>query len=177
LVFSRAKIYATRSWPEEDLAQHGFLGLLKAIRTYDSTVGSFITWAGTCVDSAIKDGRRQIRSLIHVPHTAKVERPQVEQWPDKLERVARQDEAAFIHEQRDAVMSHLPEASPRARRAIVMRFVEDQSVENVGKELGVSISAVSFLCTRAINHERRRHGLEPVKFKGRLAPDRKQTTA
>jgi RNA polymerase sigma-B factor len=67
LVWSCVRRYASSPEPAEDLAQVGYVGLLKAINNFDPALGrSLITYAQPCITGEIKRHFRDKRWQIHV---------------------------------------------------------------------------------------------------------------
>lgn len=60
--------YKESPMEREDIIQEGMIGLLSAIRTYDSTKGaSFKTYANTCIDNSIQTALRKYYRLKDIP--------------------------------------------------------------------------------------------------------------
>jgi len=67
LVKSRALRFLVPGMELDDLIQEGNIGLLFAVRKYDSRVSAFATFARKCIDSAIIDHLRKMRKVSTVP--------------------------------------------------------------------------------------------------------------
>lgn len=67
LVKNRAMRFLVPDLELDDLIQEGNIGLLFAVRKYDSRVSAFATFARKCIDSAIIDYLRKLRKVSAVP--------------------------------------------------------------------------------------------------------------
>ncbi len=59
--------YNLRSFDHDDMVQEGLLGLMKAIRLYSTTKGSFATFATVCIKSSIISVARSDNSQKNIP--------------------------------------------------------------------------------------------------------------
>lgn len=63
-----ASKYSDSPMERDDIIQEGMIGLLSAIRTYDSARGaSFRTYANTCIDNSIQSALRKYHRLKDIP--------------------------------------------------------------------------------------------------------------
>lgn len=67
LVSSRVAAFCGSGIEHEDLVQEGLIGLLGAIRVFDSTASSFFTFARLCIDRMLITAVRSIRRQKQIP--------------------------------------------------------------------------------------------------------------
>ena len=132
----------------EDLTQLTFERALRAWRRYDERRGTLASWLLTIARNALIDYRRRDRSTTHpslsggevrerdLPHTAGPEEEHLGPSPE--------------------LVAALRRLRSRDREVVALRFGADMSVQEIAKIMGLSVSNVQQILSRALRKLRRR---------------------
>jgi len=151
--FRANKLKMGGNWDVEDLISTGRIGLLKAIRSYDSNKGiKFVTYAAVCIDNEIKMYFRKEKK--HVNNFS-LQEPLVEDESLSLEDLLASDEnveeEAIKARMVSAIrfgMSLLPEKN---RRALELFYMYDKKQHEIAKVLHCSQSYASRIISKSLN--------------------------
>ncbi len=124
----------------EDAAQESFLRAYKGIRRYDRE-RSFSTWllsiaAHYCIDLM----RRRRYATLSYDELPQLDPPDLNPGPEM---------SLILSESQRRVQALLASLSPQDRAAIVMRYWNDLSYEEIGEALSMTVSAVKSRLHRA----------------------------
>ncbi len=137
----RAAAFRCSFCEQEDLEQEGLIGLLSAVRGFDSTRGaSFRTFAGDCVDNRMISFIRWVSRQNRVVGVG--ESPSVKEDGEDPETVVLGRESY-----RDLLRTVSECLSPYERRVLGL-YVEGLSYGEMGKRLGKSSKSVDNALTR-----------------------------
>ncbi len=134
----------------EDITEEVFFKALKNIKGYRHMGRSFSSWLYRIACRAVADHYRG--------HRPELELEEAEQLPDHadsvLDEVVRRDRIRRVWQ----AIDQLP---AQQRVAMVLRFSEDLSSEQIGRIMGKSSAAVKLLVYRAVQRLRREPRLPP----------------
>lgn len=159
LAISRCEPYLGRGVDAEDLAQAGFLGLLKAAKRFrddDPSGAKFGTFALPWIDAEVRSELRR-SSVIPIGERAarRGDWPSVASlaYPDEL--VDRASESGVDDRDEEArIAAALRALPPSAQRALTLRFGLDGgrelTLEEVGRRLGTDRKMAAVRITRAL---------------------------
>ncbi len=128
---------------DEDLAQEGLLGLLSAVRTYDSSMSSFRTYASACIRNRMLSAVRCSTAARLIPQTELVSIDdnyhallQVYGFSDDPEQlVVQKDEINRLQKWLRGLLS------PREYRVFAL-YLGAYSYQEISQRLGISVKAV-----------------------------------
>ena len=155
LVESKARAYFLLGAEHEDVLQEGMIGLYKAIRDFRGE-SSFDTWIYRLVVNSCLDHRRRGWRLM----------PLVDAFAGTLRAPAVSSLDELLRSERgERVRAAVDRLSPDLRMAIVLRYTEGLSYDEVADALGCSVGTVASRLNRA--HKKLERWLAPlVKQKG-----------
>lgn len=112
----------------DDLAGYGMLGLVRAIRTYDTTSdASFKTYASKCIKNAIVDATRKVSS--------KMEEVNLD---DVFQDTDSDPENVFLENEASSLLLDAISATLNPTEFAVLRlYIECMSYADISKELGL----------------------------------------
>lgn len=153
LVVSLAKKYADQLCPFEDLLSEGHLPLLRAVELFNFGLGyrfsTYATWAIRNHLIRVLQEEHKKHSRFNTTDTAVLEFPEVVP-------AASQKEMEIKHEERRQRVTQLLSELPERERIIVSArfgladYGREQSLSEIGQELGISKERVRQLTLRAI---------------------------
>lgn len=113
----------------DDLAGHGMLGLIRAIRTYDATLGaSFKTYATKCIRNAIVDAVRTASNNVEEVDLCDNIPSDDNQNPENL----------FIeNEATDILLNAIASTLTPTEFAVLKLHIESMSYKDIANELGI----------------------------------------
>ena len=127
----------------EDLAQEGLLGLLSAVRTYDSSATSFRTYATTCVRNRIlsvvkrTDAARLIPTseLVSISDEMETQLMVTGDSEDPAQLIVRKDEEFRLHGRLRELLS------PR-EYDVLMLYIKAYTYEEIAQQMHISVKSV-----------------------------------
>lgn len=127
----------------EDLAQEGLLGLLAAVRTFDSDMASFRTYASVCVRNRIVSAVRGSGISRHIPKSELVSIDDGEETSltiadsteDPAQLVVQKEEALRLQGWLRGLLS------PKEYEVLMM-YLRAYAYEEISRHLGISVKAV-----------------------------------
>jgi RNA polymerase sigma factor (sigma-70 family) len=160
LVVHLAKEFRARGVPVEDLVSEGCIGLLKAMRRFDTSNGTrFTTYASFWVRKEMLRALVELPRVIHIPRYQRqkgepapreiridAELPGANglRFADRLADPALRpaSETLIVRQERESLRRHVLALPPRERTVIVHRYGlcggPALTLEDVGRQLGVS---------------------------------------
>lgn len=143
LIKTRAKYFKNDYVEYEDLVSEGFLGLLNAIRSYDSAKASFATFASTCINN-------KMRSAItrgFDPHLKmSLEDSLIEDISDNSLNT---EDLIILKEQNNEMLKQVDELlSPREKEVFYL-YLSAYSYNQIAERLDISVKSVDNAITRA----------------------------
>jgi RNA polymerase sigma-70 factor (ECF subfamily) len=144
------RFLTTQGAPDpEDLLAECFIHVVRQLPAFSGDEAGFRAWTFTIARSRVVDawragGRRPVSATGTVAET--------------LDRTVRQDAADARLGQRDAILDVLSILTPDQRAVIVLRVLDQFSVEETARIIGKSAGAVKVLQNRAITSLRRTLG-------------------
>lgn len=133
----------------EDIVQETFTAALVRVSDYDAGRGSIASWLTTLSRNVIRDHLRHHRRVDDVAERWDRIDASLAQLYDALARTPLSDDVMARAETRDLVnmtIAHLPETY---RTALSGKYVDGKSVEDLARELGLSVDAAKSLLARA----------------------------
>ncbi len=114
----------------DDLAGHGMLGLIRAIRTYDVNAGaSFKTYASKCIRNAIVDAMRTTSNNVE----------EVDLCEDIPSNDNQNPENLFIeHEATSLLLDAIAATLTPTEFAVLKLHIESMSYKDIADELGIA---------------------------------------
>lgn len=159
-IFRLAYRMTSNEYDAEEVVQETFLRAYKRLSSFESRA-NFGTWlyriGMNCSLDFVRSRQR---------HTDKREQPLIDDSgiSDPLDGVMSEspapDRLAISQQMQQRIASELAKLSPTERAAFTMRHFEGQSIEEIGKVLGLRTSATKNSIFRAVQKLRR--GLEPL---------------
>lgn len=123
--------------PLMDMIGEGFLGLLRAVRTFDPSRGvRFITYAGDGVTHGILRAIADHKKALHLSLDAPLFDDE-EDGETFLDRLAHEEPDAEEECLNENVRKLLDDLSEKERALVEMRFFQDKTMEQAGEALGV----------------------------------------
>jgi RNA polymerase sigma-B factor len=174
------KRYTGRSGFGPDLEQVAYLALVRAAQSYDPARGAFLPYAVPCMAGSVRRFYRDSAWVIRPPRPVQERHREVEGLdqhvadgvvetcfrPRSLDHPAPGDVAPLGSsipddddsrerlETRLLLETHLRALTPRARRILHLRFVEDRTQQEIGAELGIHQVQVSRLLAQHLRELR-----------------------
>ncbi|KAB2897741.1 MAG: sigma-70 family RNA polymerase sigma factor [Kofleriaceae bacterium] len=133
----------------EDIVQETFTAALGRTQEYDGARGSVASWLTTLSRNVIRDHLRDHKRADEVAERWDRIDASLAQLYDALERTPLPGDVLARAETRDLVtmtIAHLPESY---RLALARKYVDDQSLEELAREMGMSVDAAKSLLARA----------------------------
>lgn len=133
----------------EDIVQDTFAAALARVDDYDPARGSIAAWLTTLSRNVIRDHLRNHQRSTQVAERWDRIDASLAQIYDGLARAPLPGEVLARAETRDLVnmtIAHLPETY---RTALAGKYVDGKSLEDLARELGVSVDATKSLLARA----------------------------
>ncbi len=133
----------------EDIVQETFTAALARTDDYDGARGSVASWLTTLSRNVIRDHLRDHKRADEVAERWDRIDASLAQLYDALERTPLPGDVLARAETRDLVtmtIAHLPESY---RLALARKYVDDQSLEDLAREMGLSVDAAKSLLARA----------------------------
>lgn len=133
----------------EDIVQETFTAALGRTQEYDGARGSVASWLTTLSRNVIRDHLRDHKRADEVAERWERIDASLAQLYDALERTPLPGDVLARAETRDLVtmtIAHLPESY---RLALARKYVDDQSLEELAREMGLSVDAAKSLLARA----------------------------
>ncbi|MBZ0237695.1 MAG: sigma-70 family RNA polymerase sigma factor [Deltaproteobacteria bacterium] len=133
----------------EDIVQETFTAALGRTQEYDGARGSVASWLTTLSRNVIRDHLRDHKRADEVAERWDRIDASLAQLYDALERTPLPGDVLARAETRDLVtmtIAHLPESY---RLALARKYVDDQSLEELAREMGLSVDAAKSLLARA----------------------------
>jgi len=149
VIFAYAYRRTGQRMEAEDIAAQTFLQALRALDRYENRDAPIVAWLLRIVSGVVIDRarRRSREALLDVDSgvTREERAPDVspDDWAERYDRASR-------------VWSHLAALSPEQRRAVWLRYGEDQSLNSVAAGLGRTPGATKQLLHRTIKTLRER---------------------
>jgi len=149
VIFAYAYRRAGQRMEAEDIAAQTFLQALRALDRYESRDAPIVAWllriaSGVVIDRARRRGREALWAVDGgVTPEERASDVAPDDWAERCDRASR-------------VWSHLAGLSPEQRRAMWLRYGEDQSLNSVAAGLGRTPGATKQLLHRAIKTLRER---------------------
>lgn len=120
----------------EDMLQEGLIGLLKAVRTYDSTKAGFSTYAVTCMKNSI------ITALRRYNHGA-AELPSANPLEEMAGMEADSPEGIFLVEESGKLLhDRLFKALSPLEKKVFELYLADVSYSEIGARIGKDVKSV-----------------------------------
>jgi len=128
---------------DEDLAQEALVGLLAAVRTYDSGAASFRTYASACIRnriiSAVRGSglARQIpqSEIVSIDNGEESHLPMQDCADDPAQLVLQKEEASRLQEWLRGLLS-------KREYQVLMMYLAAYAYEEISSHLGISVKAV-----------------------------------
>lgn len=133
----------------EDIVQETFTAALARTQDYDGARGSVASWLTTLSRNVIRDHLRDHKRADEVAERWDRIDASLAQLYDALERTPLPGDVLARAETRDLVtmtIAHLPESY---RLALARKYVDDQSLEDLAREMNLSVDAAKSLLARA----------------------------
>lgn len=133
----------------EDIVQETFTAALVRVADYDSGRGSLASWLTTLSRNVIRDHLRSHRRAAETAERWDRIDVSLAQLYDALARTPLTDDVMARAETRDLVnmtIAHLPETY---RTALAGKYVDGKSLEDLARDLGLSVDAAKSLLARA----------------------------
>lgn len=149
LVKTCARPYFLVGADAEDLMQEGMLGLMKAIREFDSTIGTpFGAFARLCVTRRIYSAVRAAAALKHDPlnRSVSIDRPLFEDLAQSHTRgsapMGDPESLVIGNEEREELMKALCSLLSEFEAKVLALFLDGLSYEEMSQALGKPIKSV-----------------------------------
>lgn len=138
LVKNRALRFLVPGLELDDLIQEGNIGLLFAVRKYDSRVSAFATFARKCIDSAIIDYLRKLRKVSAVPGEMLVDISDVEVVDMKIDL----EHAVSVKEEYQHFLSKAKETLSAFEHSVFLMMLRGYSPVEIAAIKGVDLKSV-----------------------------------
>lgn len=135
-VYSIALHYTGNDPQARDVSQQVFLKLLTRIDQYDGTA-AFSTWLYRIVANACIDAQRRSKHLVFVSDD------EGSTLPDAPDPHPSTEEQLLAHVDESAVRAAVRSLAPKLRMAVLLRYYEELSYEEMAVALGVSKGTVA----------------------------------
>ena len=135
-VFSIALQFTANEADARDITQQVFLKLLTRIDQYDESA-AFSTWLYRVVTNACIDAQRRSRRLTFVSESAD------DALPDLPDPQPTREQTLVDGVERSSVQTAVRSLAPKLRMAVLLRYYEELSYEEMATTLGVSKGTVA----------------------------------
>lgn len=150
LVRILARPYFLAGGDSEDLIQEGMLGLLKAVREYDSSKNaSFRTYAEVCIRNRLFSAIRTAARDKHIPLNQSVpfEHSQLQELTDRaiVQAFSKADNPETLLLQKEAhgeLMGIIEASLSKLERAVLELYLQGLSYSEIATEAGCSVKSV-----------------------------------
>ena len=125
------------SFDYDDMYQEATLGLVKAIKHYDSTKGVFSAFAKLCVESELLSYIRSLQKKSNIPANNLVE------LKDELHMPLSDPQEIYIkREEVDNIKAKIKDSLSDFEYSIIHHYILGKSYEEIADELGVTVKSV-----------------------------------
>lgn len=140
-VRARAYAYDKSEIDFEDLVQEGLIGLMNAVKCYDSSFGaSFSTFAYLCIDRNIMSAVKKTLSKKQIPKSALVF---IEETSDFESKSFDNPEIALISKENiDLLKSKITEKLSNLEQSVLKLYLNGNSYDKIAKVLNISQKSV-----------------------------------
>jgi len=135
----------------EDITADVFMSALRGIKSYRDQGRPFSCWLYRIAANAVASHYRNHRSPLSLDDAIDVPSP----CPDPVDEVVARDRLRAVWE----AVDRLP---PQQRAAMILKFSDDLTMDNIGAILGKSSAAAKLLIYRAVQRLRAELVMEPV---------------
>ncbi len=143
LIKARAQKFSSKYVERDDLISEGFLGLLNAIRSYNSQKGSFAAFASVCINNKM---RTAVSKSSDIPFTMSLDESIIEDITDNNPYT---EDLIILKEQNNEMMKRVETLlSPREREVFYL-YLSAYSYSQIADKLNISVKSVDNAITRA----------------------------
>lgn len=138
-----AASFSSQQFETEDLAQEGMMGLLSAVRTYNSDSASFRTYASVCVKNRILSEVKRSGAAKQVPVSELISMDDEQESP--LVHAAGGDDPAQLVVQKEEVSrlkGRLRELLSPKEYGVLMLYLQAYAYDEIAQNMNMSCKAV-----------------------------------
>ncbi len=140
LIKNRAAVYVGADFEGEDLAQEGYIGFIRAVRTYSVDAGSsFKTYAILCIDNSIISAVRKSLTKKCIPGSVLVPLDDCTSLPEETSA----EEEYFSKESIRFLKERLSSKLSKFEFDVFSLYLIGYSIERISKELKVQKKSIN----------------------------------
>ncbi len=145
LVKNRASGYVGTDFESEDLTQEGFIGLIRAVRTYRVDGGSsFKTYAILCIDNSIISAVRKGLSKKRIPGSAIIPLDDCSSLPEETST----EDTYFTKEEFRVLKENFSSKLSSFENQVFSLYIAGYDYDKISSSLGVSNKSVNNAVSR-----------------------------
>lgn len=141
---AKASAFKNSQVEADDLVSEGFLGLLSAVRSYDSKKGTFAAFASTCIANKMKSA--VAKSSVNPLPALSLDDSSIEEISDGNPGT---EDLIILKEQNSEMLKQVEQLLSEREREVFYLYLSAYSYNQIAEKLGITAKAVDNAITRA----------------------------